>query len=81
MFGISEIKSNTRHKIPCRLISQPNREVYRIHLNNVVLYSPSGGNYYTLSMINRFTRWPEAILILDMSAVTISKSILESLIT
>ncbi|GFU71738.1 retrovirus-related Pol polyprotein from transposon 412 [Trichonephila clavipes] len=52
-----------------------------IHIHTVSPLPPSEGHYYLLTIIERFSRWPEAIPIPDMLAKTIFHAIFDTWIS
>lgn len=58
----------------------PSRRFEHIHMDIVGPLPPSNGNYYILTIVDRFTRWPEAYPITDQTASTIAKTFIEQYI-
>ncbi|GFV82982.1 transposon Ty3-G Gag-Pol polyprotein [Trichonephila clavipes] len=71
-----------RHtKTPLRNIPLPDARFSHIHIDIVGPLPPSEGHYYLLTIVDRFSRWPEAILISDMQAKTFRHAIFDTWIS
>lgn len=55
--------------------SLPSRRFDHVHIDLVGPLPPSEGFHYLLTCVDRFTRWPEAIPLQDMSAETVSRAL------
>lgn len=72
----------TRHnKTPIGEIGQPSDRFRHIHIDIVGPLPPSRGYKYCLTIIDRFSRWSEAIPVTTISAETIAKHIYEQWMT
>lgn len=59
----------------------PSSRFEHLHMDIVGPLPPSNGNCYILTIVDRFTRWPEAYPIPDMSVATIAKTFVEQYVS
>ncbi|GFT05918.1 transposon Tf2-11 polyprotein [Trichonephila clavipes] len=69
----SKVQRHT--KSPLGTFSTPDARFSHIHIDIVGPLPPSDGFQYLLTMIDRFSRWPEAVPIPETTAKTISRAI------
>ena len=72
----SEIGRHT--KAPLSPFEPPDRRLGDVHVDVVGPLSPSDGNTYLFTVVDRFTRWPEVIPLYNAEAVTCAKALLNS---
>lgn len=66
---------------PIEKFKLPSSRFEHIHLDIVGPLPPSNGNKYIVTIVDRFTRWPEAYPIPEMTATTIAKTFVEQYIS
>ena len=72
------VKINRHTNAPLGLFPNPDSRFDHIHVDIVGPLPPSNGFNYILTCIDRFTRWPVAVPLADVSAETVAKALVES---
>ena len=71
-----------RHtKAPLGTFAQPDARFSHIHLDFIGPFPPSDGKQYCMTIVDRFTRWPEVIPTADMTAETTARALMEGWIS
>ena len=76
------IVNSPRHTVaPTGTFMMPDSRFDNIHIDIVGPLPPSRGYTYLLTCIDRFTRWPEAILIFNASAESVAQAFMTTWIS
>ncbi|GFX98962.1 transposon Ty3-I Gag-Pol polyprotein [Trichonephila clavipes] len=72
----------TRHtKSPIGTFALPDARFAHIHLDFIGSLPPSNGNQFCMTIIDRFTKWPEVIPTPDMTAETTARALMHGWIS
>lgn len=71
-------KVNRHTKVAPMQIEMPTTRFSHVHIDLVGPLPPSQGNFYLLTMVDRFTRWPEAVPLPDQKAETVADAFINA---
>ena len=71
-------KVQTHIRAPLQVFETPNRRFQHVHINLVDPLPEAQGHKYLLTVMDRFTRWPEVIPLKDIDARSVARAYIQN---